>query len=626
MSDPRRSTTLARPRTSPTRRRVRRRLIAVVAAVGLLGPALSASPAIASSGQVTLQSIVNSSEFLGSVFVGTESTTPVTYRVFAAAGDGLDPVAEATAAGFGGVTIPLADGAYRISATAPGFLTSWYTSTDGGSEEQWSELIGYHQIADFAAADVITVDASAPANSTWSSPALTVLYEHATSITGGVVRDLDFSTPSLAAGVTVELYAAAAVPDSDPVATVATDANGYYSFVPVPGSYKIRFEATVNNVPVTQWWPVTANRGEAETIVLANGTSFPLAYGVFQDSIPVDPARQLTLSGNPAVGATLTAVPDYVETTALGGACLQRYAWLIDGVRVPEAFGNTFVVPASAAAKTVTARLDIVGLGCNSTALASNPIGPIAATAGFTETGTGVSVSPDVPAGTPPITLTFGHVTTPGITTVTTSTAGPSPTGFSLQTTPALFYFLDTTAAFDPAQEVEVCIDFDASGMTTDQASQQHLYHFVDNAWTDITTTTGVGRVCGSTSSFSPFAIGRPSWPFRGFLRPIDNGATLNLMKAGAAVPVKFGLDGPRGLGILARNSPASTAVSCGTTSPVDVVELTVAAGASSLSYDPTSDIYTYVWKTEKQWAGTCRQFVMTLADGTVHRALFKFK
>jgi extracellular elastinolytic metalloproteinase len=32
------------------------------------------------------------------------------------------------------------------------------------------------------------------------------------------------------------------------------------------------------------------------------------------------------------------------------------------------------------------------------------------------------------------------------------------------------------------------------------------------------------------------------------------------------------------------------------------------------------------VWKTNKAWAGTCRQLIVTLVDGTSHRADFKFK
>ena len=34
---------------------------------------------------------------------------------------------------------------------------------------------------------------------------------------------------------------------------------------------------------------------------------------------------------------------------------------------------------------------------------------------------------------------------------------------------------------------------------------------------------------------------------------------------------------------------------------------------------------YTYVWKTEKGWAGSCRQMVTVYQDGTLRSALFKF-
>lgn len=53
---------------------------------------------------------------------------------------------------------------------------------------------------------------------------------------------------------------------------------------------------------------------------------------------------------------------------------------------------------------------------------------------------------------------------------------------------------------------------------------------------------------------------------------------------------------------------------------------MTVTAGASGLSYDATSDQYSYVWKNESGWANTCRQLVLKLADGTYHRATFKFR
>ena len=59
---------------------------------------------------------------------------------------------------------------------------------------------------------------------------------------------------------------------------------------------------------------------------------------------------------------------------------------------------------------------------------------------------------------------------------------------------------------------------------------------------------------------------------------------------------------------------------------PLDAIEQTVSSGSSGLQYDPASGQYTYVWKTKKFWAGTCRQLILLLSDGTDHTALFKFK
>ncbi len=47
--------------------------------------------------------------------------------------------------------------------------------------------------------------------------------------------------------------------------------------------------------------------------------------------------------------------------------------------------------------------------------------------------------------------------------------------------------------------------------------------------------------------------------------------------------------------------------------------------GNSGLAYDPATDRYTYPWQTLKEWNGTCREFVLTRADGVQHRAYFRF-
>jgi hypothetical protein len=64
--------------------------------------------------------------------------------------------------------------------------------------------------------------------------------------------------------------------------------------------------------------------------------------------------------------------------------------------------------------------------------------------------------------------------------------------------------------------------------------------------------------------------------------------------------------------------------VNCDTTAAIDVVEETVTAGNSSLTYDTTAGQYVYVWKTDKAWGGTCRQLTVTLKDGTLRQAVFK--
>lgn len=112
---------------------------------------------------------------------------------------------------------------------------------------------------------------------------------------------------------------------------------------------------------------------------------------------------------------------------------------------------------------------------------------------------------------------------------------------------------------------------------------------------------------------------------FSNFFAPVDPFPTFNAVKAGASVPVRFSLSGDQGLNIFAAGYPKSEAIECDSTAQVDGIEETVAAGNSNLSYDPATDTYTYVWKTNKLWANTCRQLILQLDDGTFYRANFNF-
>ena len=146
--------------------------------------------------------------------------------------------------------------------------------------------------------------------------------------------------------------------------------------------------------------------------------------------------------------------------------------------------------------------------------------------------------------------------------------------------------------------------------------------------FTDSTYSTGrvgVGTFNAHTH-FDDVLISNIYYDWIGFLRPVDNPPTLNAVKAGRAIPVKFSLNGDQGLYIFEDGYPLSYQIDCNSTTDVDGIEETMAAGESSLSYDAGTDQYIYVWKTEKAWAGDCRQLVVKLNDGKSYYANFKFK
>ncbi|HXV95454.1 MAG TPA: M36 family metallopeptidase, partial [Gaiellaceae bacterium] len=121
----------------------------------------------------------------------------------------------------------------------------------------------------------------------------------------------------------------------------------------------------------------------------------------------------------------------------------------------------------------------------------------------------------------------------------------------------------------------------------------------------------------------------------RGFSAPVNAPyGELNEWEAGEAVPLRFTADGHTGLDVLATNSPYSRQVDCETLKPsrVDPAFMTPKAppvptqlpGNSKLTENPQG-VYHYNWKTLEEWAGTCREVVVTRDDGKQHRAFFSF-
>jgi sugar lactone lactonase YvrE len=139
------------------------------------------------------------------------------------------------------------------------------------------------------------------------------------------------------------------------------------------------------------------------------------------------------------------------------------------------------------------------------------------------------------------------------------------------------------------------------------------------------TTTVNATASDGINTSTCSFTV-TVGYNFTGFFPPINNLPVVNVVNAGRAIPIKFSLSGYKGLNIFAPNSPASGQIACNSSDPAVTLDNTVTAGGSSLNYDASSDQYIYVWKTDPSWAGTCRQLVVQLSDGSIHRANFKFK
>ncbi|MFJ2031831.1 PxKF domain-containing protein [Streptosporangium sp. NPDC087985] len=94
--------------------------------------------------------------------------------------------------------------------------------------------------------------------------------------------------------------------------------------------------------------------------------------------------------------------------------------------------------------------------------------------------------------------------------------------------------------------------------------------------------------------------------------------------KAGSAVPIKFSLGGDHGTGVIAPGYPMSQPVTCDAGKPTGPAESTSNPGNSKLSYGGGQ--YNYVWKTDKSWSNTCRQFQLKLDDGSSHFTTIKLK
>ncbi|WP_333659719.1 ExeM/NucH family extracellular endonuclease [Meiothermus cerbereus] len=125
-------------------------------------------------------------------------------------------------------------------------------------------------------------------------------------------------------------------------------------------------------------------------------------------------------------------------------------------------------------------------------------------------------------------------------------------------------------------------------------------------------------------SDHDPVVVGLSlTAPGAWFFGPVAPFPAFNTVNAGQSIPLIFSLGGNKGLNIFAPGYPRWQVVPCGSSAAVNGTNPTSSNGG--LSYDPLQDRYTYPWKTEKSWAGSCRQVVVRYIDGITYRANFNF-
>ncbi|MBI3210648.1 MAG: hypothetical protein HYZ37_17315 [Candidatus Solibacter usitatus] len=248
-------------------------------------------------------------------------------------------------------------------------------------------------------------------------------------------------------------------------------------------------------------------------------------------------------------------------------------------------------------------------------------IGSVEAAAGATPIGSGISTQPvDSTTGSTPLSLTFSNVTTAGTTYLTTSPTGtPPPSGFKLGN-PPVYYELNTTAKF--SGPVTVCLNY--TGVSFGNESTVQLYHLESGLWVNTTVSldTVNNVVCGTVTSFSPFAAVESSYA-AAVQSPLSPGTSVFKANRGA-IPLKFALSFN---GVPTCQLPAAklavTRVSGGTPGPVDPSQFATPANTGAeFRIDTAACQYVYSLSASSLGVGTYRTNIL-IANLPVGSAVF---
>ncbi len=134
---------------------------------------------------------------------------------------------------------------------------------------------------------------------------------------------------------------------------------------------------------------------------------------------------------------------------------------------------------------------------------------------------------------------------------------------------------------------------------------------------------TGEDLAGNTTTLDCPYLV---TFAFEGFSAPVQNDRILNVIKAGAAVPLKWRLTDANGVPVtnLASASVTVHGITCDAGTTEDQLNETV-AGSSGLQ-NLGDGYYQLNWKTPKSYAASCKRLQLDLGDGIDRTALFKFR
>lgn len=113
---------------------------------------------------------------------------------------------------------------------------------------------------------------------------------------------------------------------------------------------------------------------------------------------------------------------------------------------------------------------------------------------------------------------------------------------------------------------------------------------------------------------------------WQGFFAPVDNGNVLNVAKAGSVVPLKWRIVDASGAPVEFSTTVKVTVVSlnCSLGTTADELE-EYATGSSGLQYQGDGH-YQFNWKTNPDYANSCKRLHLDLGEGITHTADFQFK